>query len=90
MEVGVRELKAHLGAYLKRVKCGEIVTITAHGKPVARLEPMQAPSLPPHIEALWRAGRVRWSGRRARAPVGVQMTPGESIVDKIMAERERD
>ena len=90
MEVGVRDLKTHLSAYLERVKCGEIVIITARGKPIARLEPMQAPSLSPHIEALWRAGRVRWSGRPARVPVGVKLSPGPSIAEQIMAERERD
>lgn len=90
MEVGIRELKTHLSAYLEQVKAGEIVVVTSRGKPIARLEPIQAPSLPPHIEALWRAGKVRWSGRRATVPIGVNMTPGESIVDKIIAERERD
>ncbi len=90
MEVGVRDLKTHLSAYLKRVKAGETVLVTDRGKPVARLEPVQAVSLPPQLEALWRAGKVHWSGRPAAIPVGVRMTPGPSVADQIMAERERD
>ena len=35
--VGVRELRDHLSAYLERVKAGEIITVTEHGRPIARL-----------------------------------------------------
>lgn len=41
--VGVRELRDHLSAYLDRVKSGEIVTVTEHGRPVATISP-QGPS----------------------------------------------
>ncbi len=37
--VGVRELKAHLSDYLKKVKAGRTVLITEHGKPVGRIVP---------------------------------------------------
>ena len=39
MAVSVRELKAHLSEYLRRVAAGEEVTITSRGRPVARLAP---------------------------------------------------
>ena len=35
--VGVRDLRDHLSAYLERVKAGETITVTEHGRPVARL-----------------------------------------------------
>jgi len=35
MEIGVREAKAHLSEYLRRVQSGEEFVITDHGKPVA-------------------------------------------------------
>jgi prevent-host-death family protein len=38
--VGVAELKAGLSAYLARVKAGESVTVTDHGRPIARLVPI--------------------------------------------------
>ena len=41
--VGVRELRDHLSAYLDRVKSGEIVTVTEHGRPVATIS-RQGPS----------------------------------------------
>jgi prevent-host-death family protein len=37
--VGVRDLRDHLSAYLERVKAGEIITVTEHGRPIARLVP---------------------------------------------------
>ena len=40
MEVGLGEAETKLSALLARVEQGEEVTITRHGKPVARLVPM--------------------------------------------------
>lgn len=37
--VGSFEAKTHLPELLRRVEQGEIITITKHGKPVARLVP---------------------------------------------------
>jgi prevent-host-death family protein len=37
VEVGVRDLRDHLSRYLERVKAGEELTVTEHGRPIARL-----------------------------------------------------
>jgi len=39
MQVGVRDLKAHLSDYLDRAEEGETITVTAHGRPKAVLGP---------------------------------------------------
>jgi prevent-host-death family protein len=39
--VGAYEAKTHLPQLLDRVECGEAITITRHGKPVARLMPAE-------------------------------------------------
>jgi prevent-host-death family protein len=41
VEVGVRELRSHLSGYLRRVRAGASITITARGRPVARLQPVE-------------------------------------------------
>lgn len=41
-EVGTYEAKTHLAALLDRVERGEEITITRHGRPVARLVPVTA------------------------------------------------
>lgn len=43
MEAGVRELRDHLSQYLELVREGEEVTVTDHGKAVARLVPLDRP-----------------------------------------------
>ena len=35
--VGIRELRDHLSLYMERVKAGETLTITEHGRPIARI-----------------------------------------------------
>jgi prevent-host-death family protein len=40
MEVGAYEAKTHLPALLERVEQGEEITITKHGRAVARLVPV--------------------------------------------------
>lgn len=41
--VSVAQLRADIGRYLKRVEQGEEMTITRHGKPVAKLTPNTKP-----------------------------------------------
>ena len=43
--VGVRELRQNLSVYLDRVKAGETLEVTEHGRPVARLTPNEEPRL---------------------------------------------
>jgi prevent-host-death family protein len=40
MKAGVAELKASLSRYLERVKAGQEVLVTDHGRPVAKLVPV--------------------------------------------------
>ena len=43
MEAGVRELRDHLSRYLEAVRDGQEVTVTDHGKAIARLVPLDQP-----------------------------------------------
>ena len=40
MDVGVRDLKAHLSDYLERAAGGEVITVTDRGRPIAVLAPI--------------------------------------------------
>jgi prevent-host-death family protein len=51
-EIGAYEAKTHLSALLERVARGEQITITKHGKPVARLVPVGKPDLERRREAI--------------------------------------
>jgi prevent-host-death family protein len=39
-QVGIRELKEHASALIRRVAAGETITITDRGRPVARIVPL--------------------------------------------------
>ena len=82
--VGVRELKNQLSNYLDRVKAGEEITVTEHGRPIARLTPT-APEVDRRA-ALIEAGIVRpASATRRRLPSRrVTLAPGEPL-DAIVA-----
>lgn len=71
--IGAFEAKTHLSELLQRAERGEEITITRHGRPVARLVPVvdeQAVAAARHAEAVdgFRALRKRYSlgGLKAR------------------------
>ena len=54
MDVGVRDLKAHLSAYLRRAAAGERITVTERGQPVAVIGPVpQRVDLSAGVAAGW-------------------------------------
>jgi prevent-host-death family protein len=57
--IGVRELRAHLSAYLRAVARGETVTIGDRRRaPIARLVPVERAKGLEHLERLAEEGRV--------------------------------
>lgn len=57
VRVNIRELKAHLSDYLRRVKAGEVVEIAERGKPIGRLIPEGMP-VEERMEIMARMGLV--------------------------------
>lgn len=57
--MGIAELKALLSETLARVKAGEEVLVTEHGRPIARLMPLSAASPAAATQELVRSGLVR-------------------------------
>lgn len=56
--VTVRDLKSRLSDYLNKVKRGEIITITDHGKPISRIIPV-GKALP--VSVLVDFGLAEWN-----------------------------
>ncbi|HEY6320882.1 MAG TPA: type II toxin-antitoxin system prevent-host-death family antitoxin [Thermoanaerobaculia bacterium] len=56
---GVTELKASLSEMLARVKSGEEILITEHGRPIARLMPLPAWDMDAAMVELVRKGLVK-------------------------------
>lgn len=55
--VGIRELRQNLSVYLRRVKRGESLEVTEHGRVVALLVPLEEGASP--LRRLIEAGRAR-------------------------------
>lgn len=87
--IGLRELKSHLSAYVRRVKAGDTVVITDRGKPVGRLVPMEG-SRDETLRRLEGAGVLSWSGRKLR-PLGKRpprVRGNRTISDLLLEDRD--
>jgi prevent-host-death family protein len=86
--VGIRELKAHLSEYLRRVKKGESLSITEHGKSVALLAPATASRSGSKAWRLVSLGLLEWGGGK---PTGLKNripARGEPVSESILDDRE--
>ena len=84
MEVGVRALRDGLSKHLAEVRKGHTVTVTDHGRPIARIVPVGTPTA---LERLVAEGRVRPAKRRKRA--APQPVPATGTVSDLVADQRR-
>lgn len=84
MEVGVRALRDGLSKHLAEVRKGHTVTVTDHGRPVARIVPVDQPST---LERLVAEGVVRPPLRRRRGTP--RPVPADGPVSDLVAEQRR-
>lgn len=89
MDIATRDLKDHLSEYLKRVQAGEEITITSHGKPVAKLSPpdvLKVPRPDPLANVAWirqptRTGKPRGLGANKIVLQGEGPTLSKMVLD---------
>ncbi len=75
MQIGVYQAKTHFPELLVRVETGEEVTITRHGKAVARLLPIE-PNMKPDLLSTINELRQFNKGRYAGAPISELIAEG--------------
>ena len=79
--VGIRELKDKASSIIDRVEDGEAITVTKHGRPVARSVSATAP---PHLAALVADGAVRPSESPRYLPKPIKLRgSGKSAADYV-------
>ena len=79
--VGIRELKDKASSIIDRVEEGEAITVTKHGRPVARIV---SASTPPHLAALVADGIVRPSESPRFLPKPTKLRgSGKSAADYV-------
>ena len=85
--VGIKNLKDHLSAYLRRVRKGERVLITDRGKTVAALSRVDEAAERDWVWAMVEEGLASWSGGK---PVGCPRPPkprGRSASAVVLEDR---
>lgn len=84
MEVGIRELRAHLSRYIDRVRDGEDIVVTDRGVAVARIVPMDGQR---KIDRLIAAGLVSAASKPKGPPPRPVKTRG--TVSDLVSEQRR-
>jgi prevent-host-death family protein len=83
--VGIRELKAQISKYMRRVKEGQTLVITERGKPIGRIIPAEQ-TLEERMLKLVEAGLIHWNGKKLEphAPIGINR--GDQLMSDIVSE----
>jgi prevent-host-death family protein len=66
VRVGTRELKNKLSEYMRRVKAGQVITVTERGKTIGQIIPVKA-STQERLQAVVEAGIAEWDGEKPKA-----------------------
>lgn len=86
-EVGIRALKQNASKVVARAKAGESITITEHGKPVARLIPIRKSRMEELIEA---GLATPPKGRLSDLPPPPPRREGEPSASEILEQMRQD
>ncbi len=81
--VGIRELKTHLSRHLKRVRSGARLLVTARGRSIATINPVEASADIDWAHQLVAEGRAHWNGGKptgAKRPANITGKTASSIV----------
>ena len=90
--VGVRELRQNLSVYLDRVKAGETLDVTEHGRPVAQLGPRPSTALS-IVDQMIADGRITpatMDHRTIKLPTTPRDPNGPSLSEILLAMRDED
>ena len=87
--VGIRDLKAHLSRHLKRVRSGARLMVTARGRSIATISPVETPADVVWAHRLVAEGRARWSGGKpVGGPKSVRVAGQRTVSDAVLEDRE--
>jgi prevent-host-death family protein len=87
-QVSVRDLKTHLSTWLARAQAGEVVEVTSHRKPIARITAVKSPeqgSADP-LQAAIEAGVVSWNGQKPVFPPPIKLKGQGKLISEIVIE----
>jgi prevent-host-death family protein len=83
MDIGIRELRDGLSRHLAQVREGHTITVTDHGKPIARIVPVDGPT---RLQQLIAEGKVR-PLLRPKRPARIPTEAGGIVSDLVEEQR---
>ena len=86
--IGVREFKARLSHHLKRVRAGHGLIVTHRGRPVASIQPVDAPRDMDWVRVLVAEGKGTWgTGKPKGTTRPIAAGPGKLASDLVREDR---
>ena len=85
MRVGTRELKNKLSEYMRRVKAGETIIVTEHGKTIGQIVPVK-PTVAERIQAMVAAGQMEWNGQKLKPYQPMAVNKGDRLLSDLVVE----
>jgi prevent-host-death family protein len=84
-KVGTRELKSKLSEYLRKVKAGETIIVTEHGKMIGQIIPIK-PTLEEKLQAVVAAGVAEWNGKKLQPSQPAAVNRASQQIANLVAE----
>lgn len=85
MHVAIRELKSSLSRILALAQGGEVIEVTSHNKPIARIV-----GIPPQADEGFRrlmaAGVLSWNGSKPKLAQAQALKPGSKPMSQMVLE----
>jgi prevent-host-death family protein len=86
--VGIRDLKAHLSRHLRRVQSGARLLVTARGRSVATISPVDQPADLDWAHRFVAEGGAHWSGGKPTGnPRAGRMRGTPSVSEAVLEDR---
>jgi prevent-host-death family protein len=85
-QVSVRDLKTHLSAWLSRAQAGDVVEVTSHRKPIARITAVEPEGrgVSRPLQRAQDAGLVSWNGQKPALPAPIRLQGQGPLVSSIV------
>ena len=87
MHVAIRELKSGLSRILALAQGGEVIEVTSHNKPIARIVGVP-PQADEGLRRLMASGVLTWNGKKPQlAPAQTLAAGGKSLARMVQEDR---
>lgn len=85
MHVAVRELKSSLSRLLALAQSGEVIEVTSHNKPIARIIGIP-PQADEGLRQLMASGALSWNGRKPELAPLLELAQGGTSLSQMVLE----